>query len=126
MGRLYAQATGTIVGAVTDMSGAGVARVSVQVKNSGTGVSQSTTTDPAGRFHVPDLVIGTYEMEPGFQMVVHKGITLTVGSEPAVDFSLPAGQAQQMLTVEGQVWQVDTPSTSVGSPVRRNRLLTCH
>jgi len=92
--RLNAQATAGIVGTVTDMSGAAVAGATVQVKNIGTGVTQTTTTDAAGRFRAPDLVIGEYELQAsnaGFQTMVHKGITLTVGSEPVVDFSLPVG-----------------------------------
>jgi GNAT superfamily N-acetyltransferase len=119
-GRLNAQATAGIVGTVTDMSGAAIAGATVQVKNVGTGATRNATTDAAGRFRAPDLVIGEYELQasnPGFQTVVHKGITLTVGSEPVVDFSLPVGQAQQTLTVEGQVSQVETQSTAVGSLV---------
>jgi Carboxypeptidase regulatory-like domain len=50
-GRLWAQgATATILGTVTDMSGAAVPRAMVQVKNSGTGVTQSIATDAQGRF----------------------------------------------------------------------------
>ena len=81
--RLSAQATGTIVGTVTDMSGAAIADATVQVKNVGTGVTQNATTDAQGRFRAPDLVIGTYEVQAsntGFQTVVHQGITLTVGA----------------------------------------------
>ena len=40
--------------------------------------------------------------------MVHKGITLTVGSQNVVDFSLPVGQTQQTVTVEGAVTQVET------------------
>ena len=46
--RLSAQATGTIVGTVTDASGAAVPGANVQVKNSGTGVTQNGDVRRAG------------------------------------------------------------------------------
>lgn len=124
--RIQAQATGTIVGTVTDSSGAAIANATVQVKNSGTGVTQNAITDAAGRYRAPDLIIGTYEVQasnPGFQTVVHRGITLAVGAEPVVDFSLPVGQAQQTVTVEGEASQVETQSTAVGSVVETKQIV---
>src|SRR5207244_8475733 len=104
--RLNAQgATATILGTVTDMSGAGVPEAAIQVKNVGTGITQSTASDTVGRFSVPDLGIGEYEVQAsktGFSVVIRKGITLTVGSQAVVDFSLPVGQQTQILTVESQ------------------------
>src|SRR5580704_12771387 len=116
--RLAAQGTtATILGTVTDASGAVVASATVQVKNVGTGQVQTTQTDAAGRYNVPDLPVGNYEVQAtreGFATVVHKGITLTVGSENVVDFSLAVGQTQQTVTVEGGVTQVETTNAAVG------------
>jgi len=121
VGRLYAQAaTGTIHGTVTDMSGAAIPTASVQVKNTGTGATQTTATDAAGRFNLPDLAVGSYEIQAsqtGFSVVVHKGITLNVGSEAVVDFALPVGQQTQTVTVEGQAAQVETTNAAMGSLV---------
>jgi len=121
LSRLDAQASNaTIGGTVVDSSGATMAGASIQVKNVGTGITQSATSDQQGRYRVPDLVIGEYEVQagnPGFQTVVHKGVTLTVGSSPVVDFVLPVGQSQQTITVEAEVSQVDTQSTAVGALV---------
>jgi hypothetical protein len=125
-GRLGAQASNaTIVGTVTDSSGATIAGATILVKNAGTGITQNTTSDQQGRYRVSDLVIGEYEVQstnPGFQTVVHKGITLTVGSSPVVDFVLPVGQAQQTVTVEAEVSQVDTQSTAVGALVEGTQI----
>ena len=109
---LPAQTTTAIIsGTVTDASGAVVAGAKVDVKNVGTGITHSTTSNGQGRYRVPELIIGDYEVQAvqsGFQTVVRKGITLTVGSEAVIDFSLPVGQAQQTVTVEAQASQVDT------------------
>ena len=53
----------------------------------------------------------------GFSTVVHRGITLDVGMQTVVDFALPVGQQQQTVTVEGQVSQVETTSSTVASLV---------
>ncbi len=123
---LYGQAsTATIVGTVSDASGGAIVGAMVQVKNVGTGVVQNTVSDAQGRYRVPNLNIGEYEVRvsnTGFQTVVHGGIVLTVGSEPVVDFSLPVGQAQQTVTVEGEVSSVETQSAAVGALVEGTQM----
>ena len=75
-GRLHAQATtATILGAVTDTSGAAVPDAMVQVTNVGTRFAQNTVTNAQGRYRVPELGIGEYEVQVsknGFQTVLRK------------------------------------------------------
>ena len=114
-----------VSGTVTDSSGAAIPNAAVQVKNTGTGQLQHTSADPQGRYTIADLPIGNYEAQasaPGFQTVIRPGITLTVGAQPVVDFSLPIGQAQQTVTVEGAVSQVDTLGTAVSSYVEQKQI----
>src|SRR6267378_4051299 len=117
--RLNAQGTtATILGTVTDMTGAAIPETAVQVRNVGTGITQSTASNAQGRFTAPDLGIGEYEVQAskmGFSTVVRKGITLTVGSQAVVDFSLPVGQQTQTVTVESQASQVEVTSSAVGA-----------
>jgi len=123
---LDAQATGSISGTVTDTSGAAMADAAVQVRNTGTGVVQSVTTDAQGRYTAPELSIGDYDLQAaktGFQTVLRKGITLTVGAQPVVDFNLPVGQSQQTVTVQAEVSQVETQSTAVGSLVETKQIV---
>ena len=118
-GHLFAQGTtATILGTITDTSGAAVAGAAVQVRNVGTGSTQSVMSDAQGRYRVADLGVGEYEVQAGqtgFSTLVHKGITLTVGSQSVVDFSLTVGQQQQTVTVEGEVSQVETTNSTVGA-----------
>ena len=117
--------TATITGTVTDSTGAAIGGAAVQVKNVGTGLAQSTQSDAQGRFLVPDLIVGDYEVQAskaGFSTLLHKGITLTVGSQNVVDFSLAVGQTQQTVTVEGQVTQVETTSSTVSSLVSQSQM----
>jgi len=110
----------TILGTTTDSSGAVIANAAIEVRNVSTGSVQKTTTDGQGRYTVPDLLVGSYNVQagaPGFQTVIHAGVTLSVGGQTVVDFSMPVGQAQQTVTVEGQVSQVDTISSTLSSSV---------
>src|SRR5207248_7529916 len=51
-----------------------------------------------------------------------RGITLTVGAQSVVDFSLTVGQSQQTVTVEGTVSQVDTVSAGVAAYVEQKQI----
>ena len=119
--RLNAQAaTATILGTVTDASGAAIPEAAVQVKNTGTGATQTTTSDAQGRFRVSELPVGTYDIQAtktGFSTVARNGITLNVGTESVVDFSMAVGQQTQTVTVEGQATQVETTNATMGSLV---------
>ena len=110
----------TISGNVTDTSNAAIAGARVEVKNIGTNATQTTATDGQGRYTVPNLSIGEYELQAsqqGFSTAVRKGITLAVGSQIVVDFSLPVGQVNQTVSVQGQASQVETSATTVGAVV---------
>jgi len=123
---LKAQATnGVISGTVTDPSGAALPGATVQVKNVSTGVSRSVTTNEVGRYRVPDLLVGQYEVQAtqaGFQTVVESAVRLTVGSERVVNFSLPIGQTQETVNVESQLAQVDTTSSAVATLVEEKQI----
>jgi hypothetical protein len=125
--RLLAQgATAAILGTVTDTTGAAIPEATVRVHNVGTGASQSTVTDAQGRFTVPDLAVGSYDVQAektGFATTVHKGITLTVGSQNVVDFAVPVGQQQQTITIQGEVSQVETTNASVGTSVTPQQMV---
>jgi hypothetical protein len=118
--------TATILGTVTDSSGAVVPGVAVTVTNTGTGIAQVVTSDTQGRYTVPSLPIGTYSVQAamtGFKKVIHSGIVLTVGSQTVVDLSLAVGQVEQVVEVQGNVVQVDTTSSTVSNLVGTKQML---
>ena len=122
--RLQAQATGTITGTVTDSTGGTIADAAVQIKNAGTGIVQNAVTDVAGRYTVPQLAIGDYDLQAskeGFNTVVRR-ITLTVGATPVVDFQLAVGQTRQTVTIEANASQVETQSTAVASLIESKQI----
>ena len=87
-GLLYAQggAYGTILGTVTDNSGAVVANAKVDVTNTETGVVAHTKTSSSGDFTVPSLNPGRYSVaveSTGFQKSLTTGVVLTVDQKRA-------------------------------------------
>jgi hypothetical protein len=117
--------TGTILGTATDSSGAALVGAKVTATNTATNISQSTVADSAGRYRIPDLPVGNYSVQAsqsGFQTVVHSGITLTVGANLVVDFSLPIGQVTQTVNVEGEVSTVETQTAAVSSLVTSRQM----
>jgi Carboxypeptidase regulatory-like domain/TonB-dependent Receptor Plug Domain len=126
LARLEAQgSTGSILGTVTDATGAAVPEASVQVKNVGTGVIQNAVSDAQGRFRAPEINIGEYELQAskaGFTTVVRKGVILTVGSQAVVDFSLQVGQQNQTVTVEAAAAVVETTNAAVGTQTSQEQM----
>src|SRR6266581_2303737 len=92
---LHAQgATAAISGTVLDPSGAAIAGASITVRNVGTAFTGTVLSDDQGRYVVPELPIGDYEVQaslPGFQPVARRRIAMTVGSRPVIDLQLPIG-----------------------------------
>ncbi len=118
-------ANSTLLGTVTDVSGAVVPNASVQVTNVATGVGQTVKTDSQGRYTVVDLIPGSYNVQvsaAGFQTLLRSGITLTVGSQTVVDVALSPGQQQQTVTVQAEASQVDVVSSTLSSVVEQKQI----
>src|SRR5262249_48754798 len=75
---LAAQAvTGTILGTVTDSSGAAVPGATVTLTHTGTGLVRTLVTDANGEYTAPSLPTGTYKLVaelPGFKTVSQSDI----------------------------------------------------
>src|SRR6266704_3326758 len=114
-----------IQGTVMDSSGGVLPGATVQVRNIGTGLARSAVTDSQGRYTATDLLIGDYEVEAtlaGFQTAVHKGITLSVGSQLVVDFTLQVGSTSTTITVDVEVPQVETSSAAISNLVDQTQM----
>ncbi|HSU87903.1 MAG TPA: carboxypeptidase regulatory-like domain-containing protein, partial [Terriglobia bacterium] len=112
--------TGTISGTVTDSTGAVVPGVIVTLKSVEKGITRTVRTDEGGRYRAPELALGSYEISAeasGFETVVRSGITLTVGREAVVDFTLQVGTITDKITVTGEAPLVQTANATVAALV---------
>jgi hypothetical protein len=111
---------GTIVGAVTDATGASVPEAKVTLVNTGTNDERTTTTTGAGDYRFPNLVPGTYRVtmeKDGFSRLTRDGIEVTVQSEVRIDGALKVGENTQTVEITGEAPQIDTESAAVSSVV---------
>ncbi|MBI4443619.1 MAG: TonB-dependent receptor, partial [Acidobacteria bacterium] len=112
--------TGTVSGTVSDSTGAVVPGAVVAIRSAETGVTRSVTTDESGRYRAPQLGLGVYEITAqaqGFQTVVRSGITLTVGQEAVVNFSLQVGAVAERIEVTGEAPLVETTTATTSGLV---------
>jgi len=115
----------TLSGTVMDASGAVIVGAKVQAKDVNTGVTYSGDTDGQGRYILPEMQVGTYDVsaeKSGFQEMVQTGVVLSVGARPILDFKLPVGRSEQVIEVQGQASRVDTETAAVGTLVSSNQM----
>jgi len=117
----YAQVAGaTLSGTVTDQSGGVVPKAAIAIKNVATGGARASTTDPVGFYSAPNLLPGTYDVTaaaPGFSSEAQTGITLTVGGQQVLNFTLHVGQVTQTLSVAGEAPTVQLATSSISAVV---------
>lgn len=116
---------GTILGTVVDSTGAAVAGATVDVTNTATQVKRTVVTNAQGRYRVPELIVGSYDVRisaAGFETSVQTGIPVVVGGEREVDATLRVGQQQQTVTVQAEANQVNTASSAVSTLVETKQV----
>ena len=126
-GLLYAQggAYGTILGTVTDNSGAVVANAKVDVTNTETGVVAHTKTSSSGDFTVPSLNPGRYSVaveSTGFQKSLTTGVVLTVDQSARINAVLKAGAVSTTIEVNAEAVTLDTDSSALSQEVSQQQV----
>ncbi|MEP6644785.1 MAG: TonB-dependent receptor [Acidobacteriaceae bacterium] len=109
---------GSVLGTVTDPSGAVISGAKVTVRNSNTGLERTTETSQDGSFTISELPIGAYEVsvsQSGFQTSVTNAVAVNVGGERRVDVALKPGQVTERVEVSGDILpQVETTTNDLG------------
>src|SRR5437879_5791598 len=117
----YAQVTGaTLSGTITDPSGGVIPNAQVSVRNTATGVAREVTADTAGFYSAPNLLPGSYEVtvtSPGFSTARQSNLTLGVGAEQQLNFSLRVGQTSQTVEVTEAAPQIQLTSSTLTAEV---------
>jgi hypothetical protein len=126
-GRMFGQAgaTGTILGTVTDSTGAIVPNVNVTVTNVGTNSAFRTTTTSSGDFNAPALNPGTYSVTAeakGFQKSVTTGFSLAVNQKVRIDLVMKPGAVTETLEVTAQAVALDTDSSGLSQLVSQQQV----
>src|SRR6267142_1535069 len=108
----------TVVGTITDPSGAAVANATITITRTETGQAYHLTSNGDGQYVAPDLPIGHYNIKveaTGFKTAEQKGVVLQVGDRTRLDFQLPVGGASETITVEANEVRVQTDTGEVSN-----------
>jgi outer membrane receptor protein involved in Fe transport len=123
---VFAQATGSVAGVVTDQSGGVLPGVAVVVTNTATGQVRNTVTGADGYYTLPLLQPGRYDVKvtlAGFKAVVQKGIDVSVGDTSRVDARLAVGALEQSVTVSGETPLVETSHATLGITIDQQKVV---
>jgi hypothetical protein len=117
---------GTILGTVTDPSGAVVAGATVKVKNVNTGQERTTQTTADGSYALTELPSGSYTVtvsQSGFQTSVTNDVPVDVAVERRVDVSLKAGQVSERVEVSSEMLpMIQTTDTTLGGVLTQDNV----
>src|ERR1700685_2674873 len=111
---------GRISGTVKDASGAVVAKATVSITNSDTGVRQALTSDDNGAYSFLNVPVGRYLLEvsaDGFRPYLRTGITIDANSALTMDAVLEVGGRSDAVTVIDNQLHVDIASTQIGEVI---------
>src|SRR6266403_1134175 len=111
---------GTILGTVSDASGAPINGAKVTLTNEGTSASLSTVTGPDGSYKFTPLKIGSYKVTAsfqGFQTTAQINIPVNVGADVVINFTLKPGAVTETVEVSAAPPVLETQSGSVGQVV---------
>jgi hypothetical protein len=104
---------GTIAGRLVDAQGGALPGATVTARQTETGLQRVATSDAEGRYTLPGLPPGSYEVRAelqGFRTFVRSGITLTIAQTAVVDLTMQVGGVAEEVTVVGEASTVNTRS----------------
>src|SRR5258706_9745921 len=109
--------TATMVGAVTDSTGAVVPGAKITVTNAAAGFVFPSITTSEGTWYIPNLNPGSYQLRieaQGFKTYLQNGITLRTAEQPRLDVSLEVGAVTESVQVTGAPALLETETSTSG------------
>jgi len=117
--------TGTILGTVTDVSGATITGAEVTLTNEDTNATVTTRTASDGFYKFTPVKIGRYRLLAsfrGFQTLLRRGVIVNVGAAVVVDFMLKPGSMKETIEVKTGASLLQTQDASVGQVIDERSL----
>lgn len=117
----FAQAqatTGLIQGTVVDPNGAVVQGATITVKNKGTGLERSTTSNSDGFFSLPLLPLGVYQVTTeakSFSKSVLEGLEVNIGQTTSLKIEMKVGGATETVNITAEGEGVEVSRTELNT-----------
>ena len=111
---------GTILGRITDPSGAAIAGAAVQVENADTNAVLRTASNEAGNYQVPFLLPGNYSIRVehrGFKKIERQAIRVSTNEQITLDFTLELGAATESVTITAAAPLLNTTTSDLGQVI---------
>ena len=111
---------GSLLGTVTDASGAVVPDADVKVVGLDTGLTRTARTNDQGNYSVPELPFGNYSVavtKAGFQVATIAKVPIAIGAPQRADVVLGTGQVSQTIEVQADVPLIETSSNTTGGTI---------
>src|SRR5438093_4681943 len=108
----------TLVGTVTDSTGAVLVGVNITAKNVNTDETRQASSNEVGKYVIPNLKAGVYQVigeTTGFQRQVVEHVTLEVQSVRTVDLVLSPGEISNQVTVTAEATVLQASESSVST-----------
>src|SRR5262245_3305400 len=116
----------SVVGRVTDDTGAVVPGAMITITNVGTNESRSVVVNERGEYAIPQLAPGQYTLSAeytGFNKVVRSGIVLETNQDARLDIVLKVGGITEEVQVSAAAPLVTTENTSLGNVVDQRKIV---
>jgi hypothetical protein len=117
--------SGTIVGSVTDPTGAVVANTKVTIINEGTGLTRTVTSDANGEYVAPSLPTGRYTVTAeiaGFKTLALSNIEVGVDQRVRIDLKLEVGAMTESVSITAESPLLQTSSSELGTTVTDDQI----
>lgn len=117
--------TSTILGEVTDPTGAAVPGAEVVITNIDTGIAVRGATNASGAFSFPNLLAGNYEIgvsREGFQTAMAKEIVLLSSTTLRRNVQLKIGQTSEAITITGEAPLLQTASPTISGTLTERQI----
>jgi hypothetical protein len=117
---------GSILGTVTDPSGAVMPNVVITVTNQGENISRDVRSDAQGDYRAENMKAGLYTVSAratGFKDMVLRDVRLDARQTVRADMKLTMGSAQEKVTVEAHAELINTESQVISTSVTSTEVL---
>jgi Cna protein B-type domain. len=119
-------AAADLQGTIKDSTGAVVPNATITVRNPGTNISRTGTSNEEGFYRIVNLPPGDYEITveaANFKKAVLTKVNLTVGQTATVDVSIEPGQITESVTISDATSEiVETSKTAVATTIDQQRI----
>lgn len=122
---VQAQEASSLIGTVTDASGAAISGAHITVQNLGTGARRTTVSGREGQYEVLSLSAGRYRIlarKHGFAREVRTGIHLAVGQSATANLILHIGSVRQQVTVHADASRISLTTSDISGLVGQRQV----